>query len=92
MHRRKIMAQSTDLRSVSNTLTAQGSVENFFATLLSPATEEQQIVKEAMVAVAIMDFNAYHPIATEPRHLTALFQVYRQRHDLYFPFLTCCVR
>lgn len=87
IHRKKIMAQSTDLRSISNTLTAQGSVENFFATLMSPATEEQQIVKEALVGVAVMDFNTFHAIATEARHLTALFQVYRQRHDLFFPFL-----
>jgi hypothetical protein len=87
IHRLKIMAQSTDLRSISNTLTAQGIVQNFFETLRSPQTEELAVVKEALVGMAIMEFNTYHFVATERRNITALFQIYRQRHDLFFPFL-----
>jgi hypothetical protein len=87
IYRRKLLQQSTDLRSISNTLTAQGVVENFFATLETREGEDPEVVKESLLGLAIMDFSTYYEIATEKRALTALFQIYRTRHDLYFPFL-----
>ena len=88
IYRRKLLAQSTDLRSISNTLTAQRVVENFYSTLLAKDGEDPEVVKEAMLSLAIMEFNAYHEIATEKMNLYALFQIYRTRHDLFYPFLS----
>ena len=65
IYRKKLLQQSTDLRSISNTLTAQGVVESFFSTLEAKEGEDPDVVKESLLGLAILDFNAYYEIATE---------------------------
>jgi len=88
MHLRKAIAASSDIRSISNTMCAQGVVEVCFATLAAPVTEdERSTVKEAISIIAMMNYSVLHNIARQEANLQTLFNIYRARPDCFFPFL-----
>ena len=91
IHLRKVLAQSIDLRSISNTLVAQGVADNCYATLSNPATEEPSNVRECSVCLSILNITSFHQMATELENLDTLFMLYRQRNDCFYPFLSIIV-
>jgi len=88
---RKVLAQSKDLRGISNTLMAQGIVENFMQTLKNNVNEDPVVVKESLVALSILVFGTYWEKATTEANLEALFMVSRARNEYFYAFLSILV-
>jgi hypothetical protein len=88
---RKVLAQCKDLRGISNTLMAQGIVENFMQTLSNNVNEDPVVVKESVVALSILVFGTYWEKATTEANLEALFMVSRTRIEYFYAFLSILV-
>jgi hypothetical protein len=90
-HKRRALAQSIDVRSISNTLTAQGVVENFFQTLNNSHNEDSTVVKESINCLAILNFGSYWHLAVQGSNLDALFKVSRARQEYFYGFLSIMI-
>lgn len=88
LHYRKTLAQSTDLKAISRTMTAQGIIENFYETLRNHTVEDKETIRESIIGISILNFNAYHEIATKEENLLILFQMTRIRPECFFPILS----
>ena len=90
-HLKKVLAQSVDLRGISNTLVAQGIVENFLQTLSNNITEDPIVVKQSICSLAMLIFGSYWKRATTEAALEALFAITRARAEYFYPFVSIII-